>query len=141
MHLLQVLGLSSFTRGLKEKLSFGFFSKAFTSAEKNYRIGDRKLLAIQLDLEEWRHLLEGARHPVTIGTNHNNLFYYLIGLKTSPTLTSTWIFADKNVEVDALSCSFDPTHLVTEPSSIWPATPVRICDIPPRNIFGPLKQR
>ncbi|XP_041434034.1 uncharacterized protein LOC121398794 [Xenopus laevis] len=37
-----------------------FFSKRFSSAEVNYDIGNRELLAIKLAFEEWRHLLEGA---------------------------------------------------------------------------------
>lgn len=32
-------------------------------AECNYDIGNRKLLAVKLTLEEWRHWLEGATHP------------------------------------------------------------------------------
>lgn len=49
------------------------FSRRFTSAERNYGIGDRKLLAMKLALEEWRHWLEGAGHPVLVWTDHKNL--------------------------------------------------------------------
>ncbi|XP_052410113.1 von Willebrand factor A domain-containing protein 7-like [Carassius gibelio] len=41
-----------------------FFSRKLNPAEANYDIGNRKLLAIKLALEEWRHWLEGARHPL-----------------------------------------------------------------------------
>ncbi|KAJ8369826.1 hypothetical protein SKAU_G00098540 [Synaphobranchus kaupii] len=37
-----------------------FFSRRLSSAERNYDVGDRELLAIKLALEEWRHWLEGA---------------------------------------------------------------------------------
>ncbi|KAJ8343696.1 hypothetical protein SKAU_G00310250 [Synaphobranchus kaupii] len=37
-----------------------FFSQRLSSAERNYDVGDRELLAIKLALEEWRHWLEGA---------------------------------------------------------------------------------
>lgn len=48
----------------------GFFSKSFSPAERNYTVGDQELLAIKLALEEWQHLLVGARHLATIFTNH-----------------------------------------------------------------------
>lgn len=37
-----------------------FFSHHLSSAERNYDVGDRELLAIKLALEEWQHWLEGA---------------------------------------------------------------------------------
>ncbi|KAI2654616.1 Transposon Tf2-8 polyprotein [Labeo rohita] len=43
-------------------------------AERNYDMGNRELLAIKLALEEWRHWLEGSKHPFTI-TDHKNLQY------------------------------------------------------------------
>lgn len=51
----------------------GFFSRKLSSAERNYDVGDRELLAIKVVLEEWRYLLEGAAHPVLIYTDHKNL--------------------------------------------------------------------
>jgi hypothetical protein len=36
------------------------------------------MLAIIQGLEEWRHYLEGARHPVEIWTNHKNLEYFQV---------------------------------------------------------------
>jgi hypothetical protein len=39
------------------------------------------MLAIIRDLEEWRHYLEGARHPVEIWTNHKNLEYFQVAQK------------------------------------------------------------
>jgi hypothetical protein len=53
-----------------------FLSKALNLVERNYEIYDTEMLAIIRGLEEWRHYLEGARHPVEISTNHKNLEYF-----------------------------------------------------------------
>jgi len=39
------------------------------------------MLAIIHMLEEWRHFLEGATHPVEIWTNHKNLVYFMTAKK------------------------------------------------------------
>jgi hypothetical protein len=39
------------------------------------------MLAIIRGLEEWRHYLEGARHPVEIWTDHKNLEYFRVAKK------------------------------------------------------------
>ncbi|KAI4898249.1 hypothetical protein NFI96_030537 [Prochilodus magdalenae] len=52
-----------------------YFSHKLTPAERNYGIGDKELLAIKLAFEEWRHWLEGARHPFMVLTDHKNLEY------------------------------------------------------------------
>jgi hypothetical protein len=49
--------------------------------ERNYEIHDTKMLAIIRGLEEWRHYLEGARHPVKIWTDHKNLEYFRVAQK------------------------------------------------------------
>ena len=43
-----------------------FYSKSLSPVEWNYEIHDKEMLAIIRVLEEWRHFLEGARHPVEI---------------------------------------------------------------------------
>jgi hypothetical protein len=53
-----------------------FLSKVLNLVERNYKIHDTEMLAIIPGLEEWRHCLEGARHPVDIWTNHKNLEYF-----------------------------------------------------------------
>ena len=50
-----------------------YFSRLMSSAERNYDIGNKELLAIKEAFSEWRHLLEGAKHPVTVLTDHRNL--------------------------------------------------------------------
>ncbi|KAI2664190.1 Transposon Tf2-9 polyprotein [Labeo rohita] len=52
-----------------------YFSHKLSPAERNYDVGNRELLAIKLALEEWRHWLEGAKHPFTVLTDHKNLEY------------------------------------------------------------------
>ncbi|XP_019219828.2 uncharacterized protein LOC109204085, partial [Oreochromis niloticus] len=52
-----------------------YFSRRLSSAESNYDVGDRELLAIKLALEEWRHWLEGAAQPFVVWTDHKNLEY------------------------------------------------------------------
>ncbi|KAL0149040.1 hypothetical protein M9458_055655, partial [Cirrhinus mrigala] len=41
----------------------------------NYDVGNQELLAMKAAFEEWRHWLEGAKHPFTVLTDHRNLEY------------------------------------------------------------------
>lgn len=52
-----------------------FYSKKLSSAEQNYDIGNRELLAIKLALEKWRYWVEGATHQFEVITNHRILEY------------------------------------------------------------------
>ena len=61
-----------------------FMSKKLLPAEKNYRVHEQEMLAIICALKEWRHFLSGAKHPVTIITDHNSLKHF----DTQPHLTS-----------------------------------------------------
>ena len=47
-------------------------------------MGNRELLAVKLALEEWRHWLEGARHPFTVLTDHKNLEYIREARRLNP---------------------------------------------------------
>jgi hypothetical protein len=58
-----------------------FLSKVLNPVEWNYEIHDTEMLAIIQGLEEWRHYLEGVRHPVEIWTNHKNLEYFRVAQK------------------------------------------------------------
>ena len=53
-----------------------FLSKSLNAVERNYEIHDTEMLAIIRALEEWRHYLEGACHPIEIWTDHKNLEYF-----------------------------------------------------------------
>jgi hypothetical protein len=58
-----------------------FLSKVLNPGEQNYEIHDTEMLAIIQGLEEWRHYLEGAGHPVEIWTDHKNLEYFQVAQK------------------------------------------------------------
>jgi len=58
-----------------------FYSKSLSPVERNYEIHDKEMLTIIRALEEWRHFLEGARHPVEIWTDHKNLKYFMMAKK------------------------------------------------------------
>jgi len=58
-----------------------FYSKSLSPVEWNYEIHDKEMLAIIRALEEWRHFLEGARHPIEIWMDHKNLEYFMTAKK------------------------------------------------------------
>ena len=58
-----------------------FYSKSLSLVEQNYEIHNKEMLAIIHMLEEWRHFLEGARHPVEIWMDHKNLEYFMMAKK------------------------------------------------------------
>jgi len=58
-----------------------FYSKSLSPVERNYEIHDKEMLAIIHALEEGRHFLEGAQHPVEIWTDHKNLEYFMMAKK------------------------------------------------------------
>lgn len=61
-----------------------FFSRRLSSAERNYDVGNRELLAIKLVLEEWRHWLDGEEHPFVVWTDHKNLEYLWSAKRLNP---------------------------------------------------------
>ena len=58
-----------------------FYSKSLDAVQRNYEIHDKEMLAIIRALEEWRHFVEGAEHPVEIWTDHRNLEYFMTAKK------------------------------------------------------------
>jgi len=58
-----------------------FYSKSLSPVERNYKIHDKEMLTIIHVLEEWRHFLEGAQHPVEIWMDHKNLEYFITAKK------------------------------------------------------------
>ena len=53
-----------------------YYSRKLTSAEINYEVHDKELLAVVACLREWRVYTEGARHQVTVFSDHRNLTYF-----------------------------------------------------------------
>jgi hypothetical protein len=54
----------------------GYLSHALTQTKCNWQIYDRELYAIIYALDEWKYLLLGGEHTLTIHCNHKNLTYY-----------------------------------------------------------------
>jgi hypothetical protein len=54
-----------------------FYSSKMSSAERNYDIHDKELLAVVKAFTEWRHYLEGSLHRVLVLTDHRNLEYFM----------------------------------------------------------------
>ena len=54
-----------------------FHSRKLNSAERNYDIHDKKLLAILVAFLEWKHYLQGTEKPITVYTDYQNLQYIL----------------------------------------------------------------
>ncbi|KAK3568755.1 hypothetical protein QTP86_016279 [Hemibagrus guttatus] len=109
-----------------------FFSRKLNPAERNYDIGNRELLAVKLALEEWRHWLEGAKHPFTVLTDHKNLEYLRAAKRLNPrqarwalfftrfNLTISYWPGSKNTKADALSRMFAPEESPETPEPILP---------------------
>ena len=53
-----------------------FHSRKFSSAEINYEIHDKELLAVVDSFKHWRRYLEGATHQVQVYSDHQNLEYF-----------------------------------------------------------------
>lgn len=53
-----------------------FWSRKMIPAELNYDIHDKELLAIVSAFQVWRAYLEGAKHTVTVRTDHHNLTFF-----------------------------------------------------------------
>ncbi len=106
-----------------------FFSRKLSPAEKNYDIGNRELLAINLAFEEWRQWLEGAQLPFMVLTDHKNLEYLRDAKRLNPR-QARWarFFTLFNFSIsyrpgsrnkaDALSCLHAPEDDCKDPESI-----------------------
>ncbi|KAK3521410.1 hypothetical protein QTP70_004340 [Hemibagrus guttatus] len=113
-----------------------FYSRKLTTAEANYDVGNRELLAIKAALEEWRHWLEGARHPFQVLTDHRNL-EYLRGAKRLNPRQARWALfftrfrfmvtyrpGSKNGKADALSRRFEGADEPVLSEPILPPTAI-----------------
>ena len=54
-----------------------YLLKLLNEIERNYEIHDKKMLAVIRRLENWRHLLEGAKFKFKIWTDYKNLKYFM----------------------------------------------------------------
>ena len=55
----------------------GFFSKTITAPECNYKIYDKKMLAIVRSLQNWRSELVGVRSTIEVFSDHKALEYFM----------------------------------------------------------------
>ena len=53
-----------------------FYSRKFKSAELNYDVHDKEMLAIVEAFKQWEHLLKSVQSTVTVWTDHKNLEYF-----------------------------------------------------------------
>ena len=114
-----------------------FFSRSLNSAERNYPIYDKELLAIVDALEHWRHLLKGTDTPFTIFSDHRNLLYQKKPEKMTQRLVRWSLFLSEfnfkivyragsnNGKPDALSRRPDYASNNDDPSSDVPFTVLR----------------
>ena len=113
-----------------------FMSRRFTSAEENYDIGNRELLAVVEAFEEWRHWLEGAEFPSTVWSDHKNLTYIRSARRLNSrqarwalflgrfNFTLTYRPGSKNSKADALSRIHSAEREPIPPDTIVPASQV-----------------
>ena len=58
-----------------------FISKSLNATEQNYKIHDKKMLAVIRCLEVWKYYLEGAKLEFEIWTDYKNLQYFMTSQK------------------------------------------------------------
>ena len=54
-----------------------FLSKSLNETKRNHEIHDKKMLVIARGLENWRHLLEGAKFKFEVWMDYKNLEYFM----------------------------------------------------------------
>ena len=54
-----------------------YLSKSLNEIEGNYKIHNKEILTVIRELENWRHLLEGAKFKFEIWTDYKNLEYFM----------------------------------------------------------------
>ena len=93
-----------------------YFSKKMSSAECNYGIGDKELLAIVVCFDKWHIYLHALPKPFTILTDHYNLESFKTksllnreqvrwaGELAQYNFTIVFWSGEKNRKADALTC-------------------------------------
>ncbi len=77
-----------------------FYSRKLTSAEINYQVYNKELMAIITTFEQWRPYLAGAQHQVQVLIDHKNLLYFTT-TRTLNCRQARWsiFLADFNFEI------------------------------------------
>jgi len=104
--------LSTWSNG--EIRPIAFHSRAFSTAEINYDVHDKELLAIIESFKKWRHYLKEVATPVEVYTDHKNLTYF------SETKTLSWCLArwSEFLSQFNLSIKFRPGRLEKKPDAL-----------------------
>ena len=87
-----------------------FHSHTFTTAELNYNIYDKKLLAIFEAFKIWQHYLEGLAYSINVVIDYKNLEYF----STTKVLTQRQAWWSKYLSQFNLVIRFYPSCLGTK---------------------------
>jgi len=91
-----------------------FHSHTFTSAELNYNVHKKELMAIFEAFKHWRHYLEGSALPIDVITDHKNLEYFY----TTKLLTQGLAHWSKYLLQFNLIIRFCPRKLRVKPNTL-----------------------
>ena len=91
-----------------------FHSRTFTTAELNYDIHDKKLLAIFEAFKIWQHYLEGPAYPINVVIDHKNLEYFF----TTKVLIQRQVWWSKYLFQFNLVIRFCSGRLSTKPDAL-----------------------
>lgn len=112
---------------------WGFLNHKLNPAEQHWWC-NWKLLSMKSALEQWRHWLEGAKHPFLVLTYHKNLEYLLSAERLNPrqakwalfftwfNFTFTYCPGSKNTKEDTLSCHHEYLTPIKTEETIIPST-------------------
>jgi transposase InsO family protein len=67
-----------------------YHSRKFTGPEQRYDVADKELLAIVSAMKRWTAYLDGAKHEITVLTDHQNLKTFTTTKKLSPRQMRWW---------------------------------------------------
>ncbi len=109
-----------------------YFYHKLSSAEQNYDFGNRQLLAMKSAMEEWRHWLDGSKHPFVVLTDHKNLEYQRSAKRLNPRQARWALFftrfdvsvtyrpGSKNTKADDLSRQQDCSSPSNSEETLFP---------------------
>ena len=86
----------------------GYLSHALTQTEQNWQIYDCELYTIIYALDEWKYLLLGGEHTLTIHCDHKNLTYYHTPQQRTARQARWWTSV-------AMTSAFDQLQVETAP--------------------------
>ena len=95
----------------------GYYLKVLNATERNYDIWDREFISVIFGLRNWRHLLIGSPHKVSVYMDHAKLQYYQHPQKINQRVAQyISTLADYNLELRHLP----RTKNQADPLSRWP---------------------